>query len=81
MPRQFGMNHEVYLRFGGANLGGRFNEADFEIFGFFLQQINIKNRLLCNNMGFVCHAQNVHVEMESSYAILVKKWSVFLVMG
>ena len=30
--------------------------------------------------GFVRHAQNVHVEMESSYAILVKKWSVFLVI-
>ena len=31
--------------------------------------------------GFVRQAQNAHVEMESSYAILVKKWSVFLVMG
>ena len=37
------MNHEVYLRFGRANLGGRFNEAEFEVFGSFLGQISIKN--------------------------------------
>ena len=45
----FGMNHEVYLRFGGANLGCRFNETDFEIFDLFLQQISIKNWLFYDN--------------------------------